>query len=114
MVFTSTRTQKSVNITCNTYRGCSTCIKHHQCQFVVWKSTEKKILPVRKCVDITLNADDVRKIGPLGNDKSDSHWDMKFFHDEKKCVDHHVKEVHKIFSKLGKFMNEIRACIFKK
>lgn len=99
-VITSTNTQKSVNITCDTYRGCSTCITKHQCQFVVWKSKEKKILPVRKCVDITLNHDEVTKIGPLGNEKNDSHWDMKFFHDENKCVDHHVKEVHKIFSKL--------------
>ena len=102
ILITSTKTEENINDTCDNYKDCSTCHNDHKCQFVVWKSQKRKIPSVRKCVDITLNEDDVRKLGPLGNNKNDSHWDMKSFHDEIKCITHHIKEVHKIFKTLGK------------
>jgi hypothetical protein len=103
ILFTSTKTEKNVNDTCATFINCKTCINDHKCQFVVWKSNEKKVSK-RKCVDITLNKDDVSALGPLGNDKNDSHWDMYNFHNETKCYTHHAKEAHKIFKTIGMYI----------
>ena len=103
ILFTSTKTDESVIDTCDAYTDCKTCLNDTKCQFVVWKSEEKK-RSKRKCVDITLDNDAVRKLGPLGNEKNDTHWVMNHFHYETKCNTHHAKEAHKIFKTISKYL----------
>ena len=61
-------------IYCNQYKNCKTCNKDEQCHFVVWKSKEKKIGPVTKCLDIMLSEEDIRTQGPFGKSDFDHHW----------------------------------------
>ena len=103
MLFALTKTQENVDENCGQYNDCSSCITKHQCQYVSWESKERIIPDVKKCVDITLSESEVQQLGPLGNDKNDTHWEMKsfimkslmksfIFHDEMKCHIHHAKK----------------------
>ena len=92
MLFALTKTQENVDENCGQYNDCSSCITKHQCQYVSWESKERIIPDVKKCVDITLSESEVKQLGPLGNDKNDTHWEMKSFHDEMKCHIHHAKK----------------------
>lgn len=92
MLFALTKTQENVDENCGQYNDCSSCITKHQCQYVSWESKERIIPDVKKCVDITLSESEVQQLGPLGNDKNDTHWEMKSFHDEMKCHIHHAKK----------------------
>ena len=105
MMFTSTKTQSNMKDDCNQFTNCSTCITKHQCQFVIWESTERKVDDVKKCVDIRLSEDQVRESGPLGNPDNDTHWEMKSFHNETKCHLHHAKKAHSLVSKIAKGKN---------
>ena len=100
-IITAAKSQENVNIKCEQLDDCSSCITKNYCQYVIWESTGKNISDVKKCVDITLSESDVRELGPLGNDKDDTHWDMKSFHDETKCHLHHAKKVHSLISKIA-------------
>ena len=103
MMFTSTKTQSNIQDECKQYTDCSSCITKHQCQYVVWESTERKVDDVKKCVDIRLSEKEVRESsGPLGNPDNDTHWEMKSFHNEIKCHLHHAKKAHALVSKIAK------------
>jgi len=101
MLFSITKTDEDVKNKCDTYKDCHSCTTDHNCQFVTWESKERNVTPFRKCVDIKLDSDAVRKLGPYGNENNDTHWDMKPFHDKDKCIAHHVKALHKLISKVA-------------
>ena len=92
MLFALGKTQENVDENCGQYNDCSSCITKHRCQYVSWESKERIVPDVKKCVDITLSESQVKQLGPLGNDKNDTHWEMKSFHDEMKCHIHHAKK----------------------
>ena len=92
MLFALTKTQEYGDENCGQYNDCSSCITKHRCQYVSWESKERIVPDVKKCVDITLSESEVQQLGPLGNDKNDTHWEMKSFHDEMKCHIHHAKK----------------------
>ena len=103
MLFTWTNTQDSATILCDSYKDCTSCINEDQCQFVIWESTERDVSAKRICVDIKLDDEGVRKLGPLGNQKNDTHWSMKSFHNVTKCHIHHQRKAAEHIKKLGMY-----------
>ena len=67
---------------CDQFKECEQC--EDKCHFVIWKSAERRAIRA-KCVDISLSESEVKKQGPYGNEKNNTHWEMSFIHNKTEC-----------------------------